>query len=155
MILRIPPSRPMHRKVAGHDKHLCPARAVVQLDPLHIRPPPAVGSSCTTALHTHPAHARRGPGCTHHPPRAANSRRRCVTAVARRFRRRRRWSRQPPRQERLREFAALPPDAAAPAHVATRRLWHVNLGAQLNKVGQRLGYRNRDRHFIAVKYSVT
>src|ERR1044071_5146674 len=66
------------RKIAGHDKHPCPARAVVQLDPLHIRPSPAVGSSCTTALHTRPAHARRGPGCTHHPPRASNSRRRYV-----------------------------------------------------------------------------
>jgi hypothetical protein len=56
-----PPSQLMRRELAGHDKHQCPARAVVQLDPLHTRPPPAVGSSCTTALHTHPAHARRGP----------------------------------------------------------------------------------------------
>lgn len=65
---------------AATSKNVPPACAVVRSS-LHPRPPPAVDER-TTAHHTLPAHARRGPGITRHPPRASSSRRARVTVAA-------------------------------------------------------------------------
>ena len=78
-------------------------------DPLHIRPPPAVGSVHNCASRP-PAPARRGRLCAP-PPRAANSRMRLRYGGCRSLPPTSRWSRQPPYHRRIREFAALPPGA--------------------------------------------
>ena len=75
-----------HRKIAGHDQHTCPPRAVVHSTPSH---PHSTRGRSSAQLRFTPAHAhaRRGPGCTPTRPSAANSRRHRVTAVAVRSRR--------------------------------------------------------------------
>ena len=77
MVVHVPPRSRCVARLRATTSICAPHAQLCTRPPSH-SPTTRGRVECTTALHTHPAHARRGPERTHHPPsRVELPRRRC------------------------------------------------------------------------------
>jgi hypothetical protein len=109
------------------------------LDPLHTRPPPAVGSSAQLRC-TRPAQLVRGPDCAHHPPPRGELKRRLRHNSCASLPQISHWSRQPLRYSRLLNSPRSPSDTAAPTQTSRVGFGTWDLAARVND--KLLGQRN-------------